>query len=69
MKTYRLWQFGQRVRVMQTPEMEHAGLTNMLGTVMGNQKTPSHLVSVAMDDPDESNVTVPGSCLMAVGRG
>ena len=61
--------FGQRVRVMQTVDMEDCGLANRYGTVMHNQHTFSHLVVVALDeapDCEELHVELPSHSLMRI---
>lgn len=45
-----LFKFGDQVRIMETAEMEKRGLANQIGTVAAKQRTPSHQVSVALDD-------------------
>lgn len=45
----RLLRVGQRVRVMQTTDMEAAGLANRFGTVVEKQRRPEDEVLVVMD--------------------
>lgn len=67
-----LLRFGQRVRVMQTTEMEERGLANCRGTVMCNQRTLSHMIRVALDednvpsDHEELGIDLPSHSLMRV---
>lgn len=65
------FRFGERVRVMQVDGVDPA-LHNRHGTVMSDQRTPSHsVVMVALDDydgHDETSVEVPVSCLMRIPR-
>ena len=65
-----LFRFGNRVRIMQTTEMVDRGLANLVGTVTGPQRTPSHLVVVALDDDGETpnHVEVPADSLMRLAR-
>jgi hypothetical protein len=61
-----LFQFGEHVRIMQTKEMEDAGLANLVGTVATKQRTPANLVQVALDDNGvtPNYVDVPAHSLM-----
>lgn len=66
-----LLRFGQRVRIMQTDEMVECGYANRYGTVAGNQRTPSNMVLVYLDEsPDvpEEHIEVPASSLMRIER-
>lgn len=65
-----LLKFGDQVRIMQTKEMEDAGLANLIGTVAAKQRTPSHLVQVALDDDGATPnlVEVPADSLMRIQR-
>lgn len=60
--------FGDRVRVMQTTDMEKNGLANRRGTVTKHQRTPSNLVCITLDECDHEEVTVevPASVLMRI---
>ena len=62
----RLFRFGDTVRVMQTTDMERAGLANQIGTVMEHQRTPAHLVTVALDDDgtNPNHVEIPADSLI-----
>jgi hypothetical protein len=55
------FRYGDRVRIIQTSEMEYHGIANKRGTVMCTPLTPSHLVKVYLD---EECVVVPVSTLM-----
>lgn len=64
------FRFGERVRVMQV-EGVNQSLHNRHGTVMSDQRTPSHMVRVALDEDDDHkavNIEMLRSCLMRLPR-